>query len=439
MSAKEELEQFLEDRPSGGSWDVHRAWAGKVAEFLGLVYGDEVGESFFRIRDKHLSVVIERQCGMLLGLICKAQTPGTSAAQSADEAHSASSSRDGERVAQDSLDGREEPSSCEDRLERMRNAYTSPKSMFEKDPVTSQGKTENIHVSRARTSVPIDVLTPQEYLEHLQAEKYGNDFSPFHADVGDVLTANLVGALPAEHRQQLESIAIGVLPTRSVNAWVMRVPSGGEVIGFDFGAMSFMLMLNKILVSRINMFRLDPVLDFKSAADLATTTVKSFFCNEEMPRFTVSPRRILIASSLSNIQTAFIVGHEIGHVLLRHLRHHTGADLAELPHDQEFAADARGTELVLASFQRSHDPLFGSGHMPLSQAAIDLFFTYLVFMEKVLPKPEGIQSSSHPSSEDRRTALRTRFWEDLSEEAKSLAQEAEKTFDAFEKLLDSGV
>lgn len=123
-------------------------------------------------------------------------------------------------------------------------------------------------------TVPIDALTPQEYLEHLQRENYGGNLPAFTVDVGDVLTANLLASLPEEHRQKLDRIAIGVLPTRSVNAWVMQVPSGGEVIGFDFGTMSFMLVLNKILLSRINLFGFEPILDFKTAADLSIKGVK---------------------------------------------------------------------------------------------------------------------------------------------------------------------
>jgi nucleoside phosphorylase len=65
------LEGFLKEKPDGGSWDDHRAWAGKVSEFLGEVYGDAVKQAFASIEDKYLAVVIERQCGKLLGLINK--------------------------------------------------------------------------------------------------------------------------------------------------------------------------------------------------------------------------------------------------------------------------------------------------------------------------------------------------------------------------------
>ena len=251
---------------------------------------------------------------------------------------------------------------------------------------------------------------------------------------GDVLTANLIGALPEEHRRLLESTAIGVLPTRSINACVIKVPSGGEVIGFDYGTMSFMLMLNKILLSRTNLFNFEPTLGFKDAAILAAKTVKSFFYKNVLPRITIIPRKMLIASSLSNIQTTFILGHEIGHILLRHLRRYTESNFAEHSHEQEYAADIRGVELVLSSFKRSFDPLFGDSDITLSQAGFDLFFTYIIFIEDFIKK-DSSQSSSHPDTRDRLAKIRHRFWDEYPENAKKLASEGEKLFSAFSNFL----
>jgi nucleoside phosphorylase len=71
MATINNLKQFLREKPRGASWDDHRAWAGRVSEFLGEVYGDAVKEAFANVQDNDLSVVIERQCGKLLGLINK--------------------------------------------------------------------------------------------------------------------------------------------------------------------------------------------------------------------------------------------------------------------------------------------------------------------------------------------------------------------------------
>ncbi|MGA2403996.1 MAG: toll/interleukin-1 receptor domain-containing protein [Syntrophobacteraceae bacterium] len=73
MTIVEVLRRFFKEKPRYGSWDDHRAWAGKVAEFLREVYGDTDAETFANIYDKDLSVLIERQCGKLLGLMHKEQ------------------------------------------------------------------------------------------------------------------------------------------------------------------------------------------------------------------------------------------------------------------------------------------------------------------------------------------------------------------------------
>jgi nucleoside phosphorylase/xanthosine utilization system XapX-like protein len=71
MTIVEILEQFLKEKPRSVSWDDHRAWAGKVVEFLGEVYGESVREAFANIYDNDLNVMVGRQCGKLIGLIHK--------------------------------------------------------------------------------------------------------------------------------------------------------------------------------------------------------------------------------------------------------------------------------------------------------------------------------------------------------------------------------
>ena len=145
---------------------------------------------------------------------------------------------------------------------------------------------------------------------------------------------------------------------------------------------------------------------------------------------------MLVASSLSNVQTAFIVGHELGHVLLGHMRESYGKEApAHLLHDMEYSADTRGTELVVTSFRNRYDPIFGASDTALGQAGVDIFFTYLVFMERVTTTPVDSHPSTHPSSEYRRAKLRERFWHELPENAKSLASTAEKIFDGFAQIL----
>jgi Zn-dependent protease with chaperone function len=138
---------------------------------------------------------------------------------------------------------------------------------------------------------------------------------------------------------------------------------------------------------------------------------------------------MLIASALSNVQSAFVIGHELGHVLLGHLREYRVAGPPEHPHEMEFAADLRGAELVLNGYGYSRG-VIADRDAELGQAGIDMFFTYMIFMEAVLGRRED-EFSSHPSSKDRRQKLRDRYLRGLPESARQLAGAAEKLFEAF--------
>ena len=111
----------------------------------------------------------------------------------------------------------------------------------------------------------------------------------------------------------------------------------------------------------------------------------------------------------------------MGHILLRHLE---GTDSIETPHEMEFAADARGTEMVISGFYQNYDPLFGSGGQAASLAGPDIFFTYLAFAFGSTK-----DTPTHPSALTRREHLRSRFWSNLPPEAQTLANFAEKVFE----------
>ena len=164
-------------------------------------------------------------------------------------------------------------------------------------------------------ATPESMMTPQEYLEHLQTQQFGGEVPPYTRDIGDVLTANLIAGLPDDQRALLRDIAIGVLPTTDVNAYVATVPAGGKVIGFNYGLLSFMLALNKVMLSRSNLLGFEPALEFDQAFELAREIAASFQGSNELPRVTVSPTKMIVASSLSNVQATFVVGHELGHAL----------------------------------------------------------------------------------------------------------------------------
>jgi hypothetical protein len=313
------------------------------------------------------------------------------------------------------------------------------------------------------TKIPVETMSPHEYLEHLQQEQYGAQLPDFAADIGDVLSANLLAALPDEHRRLLDQIAIGVLQTNDINAWVMDVPAGGKIIGFGFGLMSFMLALNKVLLTRANVLGFEPSLELTVAAEKAKSILNAFYGDKldrnqyaglvgvpigpisitkfsitnSMPRFPVSPRRMILAAALSNAQTAFVVGHELGHALAGHVEERRYAwDDEKRNHAMEFEADMRGAELVFGGFKRSYDPVFGNEGAAVVQAGPDIFFTYLIFMARFLGLSPDQHSTSHPSYVERRVQLRKRFWKMLPESAQKLATSAEQLFDWFGSVVN---
>ncbi len=146
---------------------------------------------------------------------------------------------------------------------------------------------------------------------------------------------------------------------------------------------------------------------------------------------------MLIASALSNVQIAFVVGHELSHSLHGHLEkpYITEARFSKLQ-AMEHAADIRGGELALASFLGGNNAVFPSGDNTLAQAGIDIFFTYLIFVRDVLNQSEDPKLSPYPSPEARRAKLRERFWDEMPEQARALATQAEEIFAAFAEILE---
>ena len=291
-------------------------------------------------------------------------------------------------------------------------------------------------------SVPLDSMSPFEYFEHLRESHFQNPGSEVAEDVCDVLAASLLGALPENQRVLLDCVHIGVLPTMEPNAMVIAVPSGGEIIAIDYGMMTMLVALNKVLLCRLNSLGFEPCLAAIDAAHKAAGAVRSLYDKETaIPRWPVSPRRMLVASGLANIQVAFVIAHELAHLALHHLdalREETESfNEPSRVRELEFAADARASELVVASFVKSHDPLISAMDSVLAQAGVDTLFTYLAFIDALRGRDPGDYSgdSTHPSPQERKDAVRERFWRRLPEQARSLAVEAETHFGGFLTLI----
>ena len=150
---------------------------------------------------------------------------------------------------------------------------------------------------------------------------------------------------------------------------------------------------------------------------------------------------MLIASALSSIQTALVVGHELGHFLLEHLNIDGGASAIELNvlgqdaydfkdlHEMEFAADRRGAEMIIDHFGKIYDPLFGYNEAAYSQAGIDILFSFFEFIRVVADAPS--ETNTHPASTVRREKLREYMWQRTPEAAIKLAKSAEVVVNSF--------
>lgn len=278
--------------------------------------------------------------------------------------------------------------------------------------------------------------SPWEYAHQLQREHQSAE-SAITLDVCDVLTANIVSALPTQHRAQIEDCPIVVLPTKQVNAFIMPSPGKGAVIAVDFGILSFMNALNKITICRMHGFGMEPVISPGDAKRMMRQAFEYFFGdreNRQLPRWPISPKRLLVASTLSNVQVGFIVGHEIGHAVLGHLDEAPAVESERVDArvfsfadhlKEESDADLEAAKLLMAHFKKIYDPMFGSSEPSYSQAAIDILFTYLEGIEKWTGHAE---SETHPVAALRKKKLREFTWKKMPEMSREVATLFESTF-----------
>jgi hypothetical protein len=83
------------------------------------------------------------------------------------------------------------------------------------------------------------------------------------------------------------------------------------VIAIDCGLVSLLTALNKLVLCRLSAFGFEPTLDLNSAAKMAQQAIESFLGTDSpTPRWAVSPKRMLVASALGNLQTTFAIRHE---------------------------------------------------------------------------------------------------------------------------------
>ncbi len=288
-------------------------------------------------------------------------------------------------------------------------------------------------------------VTAWEYAHKLQ-DQFGTSDSSLTADVCNVLAVNLLGALPTNQRSILGHYPIIVLPTRQVNACCIAGEFDGAVIALDYGLMSFLNVLNKAVLCRFNRFGMETTLQLDDAASKVQAAMDHFFgASADAPRWPVSPKRMLIAFALSNVQVAFVVGHELAHVLLGHLGEQSQVQIVKSKalsepvlsfqnfHDLEFAADREAAVMVTDHFKKIYDPFFGANEPSYSQAGVDIFFTYLELIEFIFF--DGATSETHPPGSLRRMKLREAVWNRLPEPSRELADVFATIVQLFRPLL----
>jgi len=296
-----------------------------------------------------------------------------------------------------------------------------------------------------------------EYAYELQMQMLGPDFDMAAVAWCDDLAANLLGALPPDHRHLLYDVPIIVLPTKNPNAMIIQAPKGGYIIALDSGLISLLTTLNKIVLCRLSLFGLEPNLSDGDAYKMAKNSIRFFLGQvESLPRWPAPPKKMLISSALGNIQISFIIGHELGHMVLGHLGASEPLSTKRIIQDvkpddplyvthaykafrfkdapeQEIEADRRAAELVINHFQRTYDPLFGDSEKAYALAGIDILFTYFEYLRIVADLPS--ESPTHPPANQRKKFLRKYMWGTTPDTGRKLATAFEDIIENFQQRI----
>ena len=199
---------------------------------------------------------------------------------------------------------------------------------------------------------------------------------------------------------------------------------------------------------RLNLFLFEPVLDLNSAATMAKNAVSHFLGKDgKYPRWAVSPKRVLVASALGNVQASFVVGHELGHIILGHLGNMPAKSTITYPNmdleaysftemqDAEVKADLFSASMVADHFSKIYDRLFGPNEPSYAQAGVHMLFSYFELVNFVA----GVQPTSltHPSPSQRRELLQEFMWEKVPDASRRLALASAEIVKSIIDIIDS--
>lgn len=188
------------------------------------------------------------------------------------------------------------------------------------------------------------------------------------------------GLTPEESANLDDSLFVGQFPTGDPNACVTSAPSGGFLVLVNLGLMQLIHQLMIVLCSRVRIQPLGwhigririprPFARVEEDVDVSFPRVKSWFMGaiqsyfqyEDLPPLPAASkpgrRRYMVALLTDSIER-FVVAHEYGHVIRRHLgtpvREEVtmhGARISLIPKtwEQEYEADRLGCLLMMRPF-----------------------------------------------------------------------------------------
>lgn len=223
---------------------------------------------------------------------------------------------------------------------------------------------------------------------------------------------------------RLDSVPLlASLPTGDVNARISAVPSTGDpVLFFEQGLFRFFGDFTKVVswcfppMSPLEVYgdkairRMDThyTMPFKASEDFimvlgsyvgsGSTTSISHLIHE-------APYNRMLASSLLQAMEWFIMGHELGHLVLGHQDASNFTDDPNTLWEREYAADLFGVELVMEIAKNN------GTHWTFNYWACDVALTLFMYLFQAIEflefgKRQGWVSRTHPDPESRRRRLR---------------------------------
>ncbi|MGE0705299.1 MAG: hypothetical protein AB7P22_15330 [Vicinamibacterales bacterium] len=260
---------------------------------------------------------------------------------------------------------------------------------------------------------------------------------PSEADRIRFIARNGLDGLSPHEAAVLRDIPVGGLPTNDPNAAAIRAPSGDPAVVVNTGMTHLLYRCANALVGS-QPTRLTRAMWSEQQAmiwivqgcvAMATGTASVGF--ERVPTFT-DPLRMTGAASLADCATAFIVGHEYGHVQLGHLRGGTvsrlhllsgldapSVEVYQKRHEQEFDADRKGAEFAVLFNRQTHRP-------PSQTVFLAIAFFFQIVRVLDICAGSSLDRASHPAAEHRwdrlNAGLRSQYADTLARDIVQLDQ-----------------